>query len=392
MLTSRLALSASAILALVSAENDISAQYKVDAQTLEKEIPTPLSDHTATLVGGKVYITGGCNDPNGNSWYAPDGAFYCGSISNKTFAFDLETKTFETLADMPEERYRHAAAEAGGYLWVHGGRSLFDDLMTDTLAYDIEKNTWKSFTGVPETYHVSDNTGFSNGNYAYFTGGYADPNYTAVALTFRIDATTTDFTSDVPNIEARASLNLERGDVAGAAESTYAVVAGGFTHNNGFCEPHVQAELYDFEKDTWTFISNMTYARGDKAVVSLEDHIYALGGERQVVGHCDLDVLPEPGERTIVIDKVERYNVDDDSWATLADLPDGHRFRFAGVGYNGKIYTFGGQDRYNLACNCYKTSNDVTVYEEVEIGSGAVMNVVASLLALATLVTSSLFL
>uniref|UniRef100_A0A7S2VCZ5 Attractin/MKLN-like beta-propeller domain-containing protein n=1 Tax=Entomoneis paludosa TaxID=265537 RepID=A0A7S2VCZ5_9STRA len=387
--SSRLTLSGAvcATLASLSRGEDLSALFRVEAEVLANKMPSPLSDHTATLVGTKVYIAGGCDDPNGNSWNQDGKAFYCGSVSQKLFVFDLVEGTFETLADMPAERYRHAAAAAGGKLWITGGRSLFDDLMTDVLAYDFEANTWTSFGGVDESYIVSDHTAFSYQNYAYFAGGY-EVNYTAVTTTFRIDADATDMMADSPVIEDRAPLHQSRGDVGGAAQSNYAIVAGGFTHENNFREPLVQAESYSFANDEWTLIANMTYARGDKTLVSIGDSIFALGGERQL---ADREDAPEPGERTIVIDKVERYDVDVDKWSTLADLPDGHRFRFAGVGYLDKMYTFGGQERFDVACNCFKTSDEVTTYEEVQNGDSGAWNVafsasMAALVAAATLV------
>lgn len=177
----------------------------------------------------------------------------------------------------------------------------------------------------------------------------------------------TDFSSDTPAIEDRADMNLERGDVASASADSYALIAGGFTHDNNFCEPHVEAESYSFADNVWTKIDDMTYGRGDKVLVALGNEIYALGGERQIEGKCELEDLPEPGERTIVIDKVERYDVDVDEWFTLADLPTGHLFRFAGVGYKDEIYTFGGQQRYDLDCNCFKTADEITIYKEVQI-------------------------
>jgi hypothetical protein len=119
--------------------------------------------------------------------------------------------------------------------------------------------------------------------------------------------------------------------------------------------------------------------------------VFALGGERQIEGHCDMkDNLPEPGERTIVIDKVERYGVDVDRWVTLADLPQGHRFRFAGVGYLDKMYTFGGQERFDLGCNCYKTTDEVSVYEEVFMTSGALNTMTLSAYGLFSAVVAGL--
>jgi hypothetical protein len=142
MVLSHLMLSLAACAALASAhenghEEDLSAQYNIVAEVLNNKMPTPLSDHTATLVGTKVYIAGGCDDPNGNTWDTSGKAFYCGSVSNKFFVFDIVSQTFTNLTDMPVKRYRHAAAATNGKIWVHGGRSLFDDIITQLLVSAI---------------------------------------------------------------------------------------------------------------------------------------------------------------------------------------------------------------------------------------------------------------
>jgi hypothetical protein len=51
-------------------------------------------------------------------------------------------------------------------------------------------------------------------------------------------------------------------------------------------------------------------------------------------------------------------------------LPN-HKFRFAGVGVNDTIYTFGGQSAFEEGCQCYPTTKDVVAYVEVYGASGA---------------------
>lgn len=114
-------------------DNDLSAHFRVDATLLNTKLPTSTSDHTATLVGSKVYIAGGCDALDGNKWFAPDEAFYCGSVTDAFYSFDIETEAIEVLESLPMPRYRHAAAYAGGKIWIHGGRSLFDDVRNHTL-------------------------------------------------------------------------------------------------------------------------------------------------------------------------------------------------------------------------------------------------------------------
>ena len=85
------------------------------------------------------------DDPNGNVWIPPteedDGFFACGSLSNGFYSFDIITKQFETLTDMPRERYRHSSVVINDQVWVMGGRTLFDDLIPEADIYDIATGT-----------------------------------------------------------------------------------------------------------------------------------------------------------------------------------------------------------------------------------------------------------
>ncbi|KAL7577344.1 hypothetical protein ACA910_002079 [Epithemia clementina (nom. ined.)] len=357
-------------------------KYKIDDLELKARIPKPLSDHTATLVGTTVYLAGGCDAPSGNTYNTDSEYFECGSISNAFFALDLallsivngtelesSVTEFQILPNMPVPRYRHAAAAANGKIWIHGGRSLVDDEIIPQLdVFDIELGTWSTYSGLEEQYLLSDHTGFSNQQYVYFAGGY-DVNYTAMPITFRIDANASDLDPFAPNLvlEDMSPMLVERGDIAAAFTNDFAIVAGGFTHTNGFCEPHVHAEQYSFQDNTWSEIASITYGGAERALVALEGKIFAIGGERQVEGLCDLadELKPDPGEQTITLDRVERYDIEDNHWTILSDLPD-PRFRFPAVGYKNLIYTFGGQLQYDESCLCYRTTDVVVVYEEVE--------------------------
>lgn len=371
-----------------AANHGHSDKYGFEETELDVHIPKLLSDQTATLVGSKVYLAGGCDAVLGNTYSPNTTHFECTSVSKSFYALDLadfhqshsvssgrartlaaeSIPSFETLPDMPVERYRHAAAAANGRIWIHGGRNLVSTMVDEIHVYDIELNEWFRYSGLDEKYHVSDHTGFSYQNYVYFSGGY-DVNYTAVGTTFRIDAGASQLSNSSSSLvlEDRASMLVERGDIAAAATDEYAIVGGGFTHVNDFCEPHVHAERYSFVDDAWTEIASMTYGGAERVLVALNGKVYALGGERQVPDLCDTDedqaIQAEPGSQTITLDVVERYEVDVDQWTILTNLP-AYRFRFPAVGYLDLIYTFGGQSSYNSSCQCFPSTDAVITYAE----------------------------
>lgn len=100
-------------------------------EVLDVNLPTPLSDNTATYIKSTdmIYIAGGCNSPKGNTYVDIDGLeldfFLCESDSQRFYSFD--GTTFTTLADMPQPRYRHAAVVAQNKLWLIGGRTIPED-------------------------------------------------------------------------------------------------------------------------------------------------------------------------------------------------------------------------------------------------------------------------
>jgi len=253
-----------------------------------------------------------------------------------------------------------------------------------TQVFDIATSTWSVEGDLPEEYFTSDHTGFGYQDRAYFIGGY-DVNYTALTNVFYIDATSSDPLGSITDV---APLNVERGDITSGLDEVngYVLVAGGFTHANDFCEPHKHAELYNIAADEWTEVAPMMFGRADKALVHLdgEDGIfYAMGGERQVAGFCDLEVQPEPGERTIPIDQVERYDQANNTWTTVSKLPL-HRFRFPAVAEGNDIYSFGGQVAYEQECDCFDSTDTIIVYTELESWASTFSLVLNGLLATAS--------
>lgn len=111
----------------------------LERSVVNAKIPQPLSDHTATLADNKlIYLAGGCNDPNGNTYNQEFEIFACGSVTTSFYSFDPSTNEFVTLPEMPRPRYRHAAVAVKDQIWVVGGRDLEDKLVeeVDVSCYD----------------------------------------------------------------------------------------------------------------------------------------------------------------------------------------------------------------------------------------------------------------
>jgi hypothetical protein len=236
--------------------------------------------------------------------------------------------------------------------------------------YDIESDTWSTFSSLPEGLWASDLTGFTDnsGSYAYFCGGYT-PTYAAKKNLFRIDVAES-IAADSLFIEDRQPMQFARGDVASVFNeaNNFAIVAGGFSHVNDFCAPLGSVEKYSVDTDSWESLDDLLKPRSDKVLVELdEEHVFAIGGERQIANICNLTEgdTPEPGELTIAVNDVEILHLDLGDWEGLADL-EFNRFRFAAASYkeDNKFYTFGGQSAYNDTCQCFDTTDEVVKYTE----------------------------
>lgn len=361
---------------VVSQANEGGTLVGFDLKTLPTALPEALSDFTAVLdnANRKAYLAGGCNSPDGNRFIEDYGSFACESISNKLYIFDLESLDFtETTEPMPVMRYRHASVLANNQVWLVGGRDLDDNLISSVDVYDIATGSWKTHGDLDEDHVTSDLAGFAapDGALAYFVGGY-DLNYTALDSVFAIDPVATA-SSGFLSVSAVSPLPTPRGDLSAVSLLTsegvaYALVTGGFSHENGFCEPLAATEYYNFDEGSWRVADDLQVARSDKALVVLDDVVYAMGGERQIANIC-LGAEPEPGEETVPLQDVEYWDAATDEWVKLEDLPR-HRFRFAAIGYENKVYAFGGQEAFSEDCKCFRTTNEVTVYSEVFEGDG----------------------
>lgn len=121
--------------------------------------------------------------------------------------------------------------------------------------------------------------------------------------------------------------------------------------------------------------------------------VYAIGGESKVdVTGIDISELPDLGARSEVLDSVEVLDPTEDvhgglaEWRSLSGMP-GQLFRFAASEWEaegetngeGYIFLFGGQVGYDVDCKCFRTTDNVMVFDisraekEPEESSGSMM-------------------
>jgi Galactose oxidase, central domain len=364
-------------------------------------LPKPLSDFAIVFddANDNVYISGGCDSPDGNVYNLDAGGiFTCSSASSQHYMIavadlvDYNTKTqFTPLQDLPSPRYRHTAIllPLSKSILLIGGRNITDDSIYNTVdVYNITSNTWTSHMVNDEKYLLSDSTGLEYMNRAYIFGGW-NGTYTAKSTSYYIE-----MVNNTLNYTDIADLPTRRGDLSSVSYhspirnnsnimETFALVSGGFTDAN-ICVALDTVEVYNFNTNVWTTEHDpLTIGRGDKVMVQTsyshilkenkdieytQQFVYALGGERPIANICVVNATVEVGTETVPLDDVEYYNVQNDSWTLFPNSDiDVYRFRFNGfVDTNtNDIFTLGGQLAFNKNCTCFKTSDEIYIYREI---------------------------
>jgi N-acetylneuraminic acid mutarotase len=116
----------------------------------------------------------------------------------------------------------------------------------------------------------------------------------------------------------------------------------------GFTGPSVTAavESFDPSTHTWSSRTSMSVARARLGGAGLNNKIYAIGGN---TGSTLFD-------QETIVGANEVYDPGTNAWMTLAPLPTPVTGNSATIGYNGKIYVFGGLGAAGI-------SNLVQIYE-----------------------------
>mmetsp|Transcript_39286 Transcript_39286/g.77270 ORF Transcript_39286/g.77270 Transcript_39286/m.77270 type:complete len:377 (+) Transcript_39286:94-1224(+) len=306
-------------------------------------LPFPRSDMTATpnTQNGKtlIYVIGGCSKDQG--WVEDAKMHLCPQVTDKCTVYDPAENKHKVCAPAPRPRYRHAAANVKGKIWLAGGRTLEDNLINEVDVYDPSTNTWTTpFVWANAT---SDLAAFADDNSLFLAGGYVY-NYRSVKETWKVDTLTNKVVAVAPMLEGR-------GDIAAAhVDAKTVVLTGGFGAD--FCAPHASAEQYSITEDKWKNTADLSLGRGDKSLVSVKGKVFAIGGEKK-----DATCSSVPVEFVEVYDSVQ------DVWKIETQYPL-KRFRFVAAAEEQAkaFYVFGGQTFLDSTCNCFKVASEVYSY------------------------------
>ncbi|GMI30605.1 hypothetical protein TrRE_jg8174 [Triparma retinervis] len=336
------------------------------------DLPAARSDLTATAVKvngkDKIFLFGGCAaDQVRAPW--DNNMFYCPTITDRCDVFDPVTKEFNgddavLCNSAPRVRYRHTAVAVDDKVYLIGGVDGNDNAVKEIDVYDPSDGTWSVFGTWDAA--TTDLASFVVDKEIYIVGGYQVPDYVAQSAVYKFDTT-----ADSLSLTSADSLKHARGDIFAAASDHYVYITGGWTHANGWANPLATVERWhlpsdhDHDHSHWERVANMTHNRGDKALMHMNGKIYAIGGEN------------EAEEKAVKV--VEVFDESTMEWSDAGSIVD-ETFRFVAVAHEPteSIYIFGGQNFYDDVCDCYKISNEVLRFvdmdwqnDNIDAGGGA---------------------
>mmetsp|Transcript_12681 Transcript_12681/g.19086 ORF Transcript_12681/g.19086 Transcript_12681/m.19086 type:complete len:398 (+) Transcript_12681:296-1489(+) len=340
----------------VSSHPDTTGKISIDFPSTV--LSSPRSDMTATTVSSThIIIVGGCDNEEGN--VKGDGYYYCPSITNTVEKYIIATGTVTKLTSAPRARYRHAAVLIDDYIWLIGGRDVEDNIITAVDVFHVITETWETVGQLSNV--TSDLAVYAKNEIIYMVGGWV-ADYSEASNQVTMFDTSDLLVNDSPDaaievLDSGLTLTSARGDTHVAVYNDGVYVSGGF---NLECSALSSVEYLDTAASGSSFveINGLLQGRGDKALVEMNGYLFAIGGE-------DIDGC---GGSSIALDDVEVFHANHGTplstqWQDLGSIPrNTFRFPAAAAPSENKIYTFGGQNHYDEDCECYRTSDLITIY------------------------------
>jgi hypothetical protein len=334
-----------ALLALAAAA--LLPAARAQAWGVSTPLPFARSDHTATALGGSIFIAGGCDGAQkcvGGS----RGTCSCSSASRNLVAFTPANASYSPRAPLLQPRYRHLACPLGDAsgLVLFGGRTLTpatpatgDAIITAIDVYTAATNAWTQLGVAYPADLGSDNscTTALDGR-IYVMGGYT-PDY---AVSTRLMYALTLGGANGGSFALMAPMPLGLGDFSSAlVPATGNIhVMGGYTTEEGpywYCRPTPSHFVYSPRTNTWAAGPPLPVAMGEKDdAVLLGGRLFTMGGEsKSRTSECyDTDIL--------VLTGVRSYDPAANAWRNETSLPYG-AMRLASAEVGGVAYLFGGQ-------------------------------------------------
>ena len=212
----------------------------------------------------------GCGDVIDTVIYAAAGFNASGTPQTTLYAFNVNRKTWATLAPIPSAIIIPAGAASNRRLYVFGSQNSGDTL----FEYNPATNTWATI--VPGTRPAGRRAAAAGGTatYFYLTGG-ADRSGAALRDCWRFGGGPWTRMADMPGPRVLHAAYTVVGDSVLYAAGGNSTAVGG---NNDSI-----VYKYTVATNTWTTETPMLTARGFLALDRARDKIYAIGGIKATI-------------------------------------------------------------------------------------------------------------
>ncbi len=232
-----------------------------------------------------------------------------GSISTKSWLYDVTTNTWQSLSPMPVGAEAAAATCYQNRIYVMGGNGT-----TQFYIYDMTGDTWTTGATLPR--NVWGATASSWQGHVYLIGGDDDFYFGGTSNEVDIYDIATDQWDTIGAVMPVASV------ASGYVQAgPYLYLAGGWSGDSP--AQNVTATLrYDMERDEWTIGPQFTPARADMALALTGKALVAIGGDAQGGGAFDA---------TTAVDQLDWRSWPGGEWiSTSAPLPTAYSSNSAG--------------------------------------------------------------
>lgn len=250
-------------------------------------LPVAMNHPNAAVVAGKLYVLGGLS--GGASWEA----------LGDSFVYDPATGRWSSLPPMPADVVRGSAAIgvvgtriylAGGMRTLTPGPGGLQDTVATVSSYDVVTRRWARVPDLPE---ARDHAGGAVVGHTLFVVGGRDRGQVNVRDTvFALDLRGGTWSS-------RAPMPTARGGIAAAVMGATIYTFGGEGNVvDGVNTVFPQTEAYDARRDRWQRLAPMPIPRHGGAAVAVDHSIYLPGGGNRGGGApMDVNDAFRPGPR-----------------------------------------------------------------------------------------------
>lgn len=228
-------------------------------------MPEPRSYHTAVLIGGTVYVSGGFDTETRK----------CGELvaSKSTFAYDLDAMEWSQKADMISARAAHGAGHCQGKLYVFGGRGRLGRALESVEEYDPASDTWKECTPIEGPRMAMGCTVLADK--IYLIGGMTPETGELYRAIDRVDV----YDSKSHSWSEGPALPKPRAFPCAATVGEKLWLVGGCYDNSEPGLPLVSLRDVDvLEEDGWVHKGCTVHSRHAAAVAVADTNIYVIGG------------------------------------------------------------------------------------------------------------------